>query len=393
MNFISIHPRSRLLQRFVDGELEPATRRRVADHLARCRRCRDTVTFGRELSVGAKSLPSVAAPPRVLAEVLADRAAGEHVILPTYDASAPRRGTRALRLTLAAAGIVAVGVLATGRPNARRDAATSSPPDSLPTLLSVATSLGLLPSAAYGQEVPPNDSRMPPITDIDASSLGPLTLSYEYTVTADSEPVQKPEHSVVSIARAEVNGAPAWRIANHSIDHKPDPIETTYVDRRSLRPLSRVAYNVGFSRFTVAQRFVADSLLGTMRTTSHGWPLARQLPATETSGPWLVGGGMPIALLRSVRLHAQWRGKAAVVGWGAVRSDLVYPVTLAVTGEERIRIPAGTFDCWRLTLSDTRRGRTLWVRKSDQLPILLRDTTRTPGQVREAVLISVRFHE
>jgi len=130
-----------------------------------------------------------------------------------------------------------------------------------------------------------------------------------------------------------------------------------------------------------------------MRTTSHGWPLARQLPATETSGPWLVGGGMPIALLRSVRLHAQWRGKAAVVGWGAVRSDLVYPVTLAVTGEERIRIPAGTFDCWRLTLSDTRRGRTLWVRKSDQLPILLRDTTRTPGQVREAVLISVRFHE
>jgi hypothetical protein len=234
---------------------------------------------------------------------------------------------------------------------------------------------------------------VPPITDIDASAIGPLTVSYELTVTADSEPVQKPEHSVITIARAEVNGVAAWRIANHSLDHRPDPIETTYVDRRTLRPLTRVAYNVGRSLFTVEQRFVDDSLLGTMRTARQGWPIARQLPATTTSGPWLVGGGMPIALLRSVHLHAQWRGKAAVVGWGAVRSDLVYPVSLAVTGEERIRIPAGSFDCWRLSLSDMRHVQTLWVRKSDQLPILLRDTTRTPGQLREAVLVSVRAHE
>jgi len=76
-----------------------------------------------------------------------------------------------------------------------------------------------------------------------------------------------------------------------------------------------------------------------------------------------------------------------------VHSDLVYPVSLAVTGEERIRIPAGAFDCWRLSLSDMRHERTLWVRKTDQLPILLRDTTRTPGQVREAVLVSVRFQQ
>ena len=393
MKFVFVHPRSRLLQRFVEGALEPAARRRVADHLAHCGRCREWVAFGRALAAAAQSLPQIVAPPHVLAGVLADRVAGEQVILPLHDATTRRARTRVLRLGLAAAGIVVIGVLATGRPKARRGAATSSPPDSLPTLRSVVTNLGLFPSAAYGQEVSPNEPRMPPITDIDASSIGPLTLSYEYTVTADSEPLQKPEHTVVSIARTEVNGTPAWRIANRSLDHTPDPIETTYVDRRSLRPITRAAYNVGFSRFTVSQRFVADSLLGTMRTTKQGWRLARQLPATATSGPWLVGGGMPIALLRAVRLHAEWRGKAVVVGWGAVRSDLVYPVTLAVTGEERIRIPAGTFDCWRLSLSDMRRGRTLWVRKSDQLPILLRDTTHTPGQVREAVLTSVRFHE
>ena len=392
-DFVAMHPRSRLVQRFVDGELTTATRRRVADHLARCSRCREAAAFSRQLTIEAKSLPQMAASRHVLADVLADHAAGERVILPLHDPPASRGGSRALRVTLAAAGIVAVGVLTTGRGAPRRSATASPPSDSLPTLRSVATSLGLFPAAAYGQEAPPNEFRVPPITGIDGSGIGPLTVTYEITVTADSEPVRKPEHSVVTIARAAVNGTPAWRITNHSTDREPDPAETTYVDRRTLRPLSRISYNVGWSRFTVEQHFVADSLLGTMRTIKQRWPLARRLPADTIIGPWLVGGGMPTALLRSVKLHADWRGKAAIVGWGAVRSDLVYPLSLAVTGEERIHIRAGTFDCWRMSLSNLRHAQTLWVRKSDQLPILLRDTTRTTGQLREVVLVSVRFHE
>lgn len=389
----AIHPRFRVLQRFVDGDLTPATRRRVADHLARCRRCRETVAFSREVTTAAKSLPGVAAPSHVLAELLADHAAGERVILPLHDAAAPRDGTRALRLTLTAAALVAVGVLAVVRPTVRGGAAVVPPPDSLPTLRGVATTLGLLPATAYGQELPPNEPSVPPIAGLDASAIGPMTVSYEITVTADPGAVQKPEHTIVTIAGAEVNGAPAWRIVNHSTDHQPDPAETTYVDRATLRPLTRIAYNVGRSRYTVEQRFDADSLLGTMRTTQQRWPLARRVPPPATIGPWVVGGGMPIALLRSVKLHPQWRGRAAVIGWGAVHSDLVYPVTLTVTGEERIRIRSGACDCWRLSLSDARREQTLWVRKSDQLLVLLRDTTRTPGQVREVALVSVRFHE
>ena len=91
-----------------------------------------------------------------------------------------------------------------------------------------------------------------------------------------------------------------------------------------------------------------------------------------------------------MKLQSGWRGGAVIVGWGAVRSDLTYPIELAVEGDERITVPAGTFDCWRLSLVDRHHDLTMWVRKSDQLTVMSRDTSRTPGQLRQVVLVSTR---
>jgi hypothetical protein len=384
------HYGARTLQRFAGDELTSARRRRVAAHLVVCRRCREQVAFARALMAAASSLPAPAAPTALLSRVLEGRAAGERVILPVVgETPRPRVARWSTSLTAIAASIVVAAIVATHVTGVRGRAGLATVEDSLPTLSSVMTSIGVFPSSAYGQEAP-NVNATIPIDEIDGSAIRPLTLAYEFTVTADSEPLQKSERGITTITGATYQSLPAWRVTNRWLGHASDIAETTYVDRRTLRPFARVAHNVGPSRFIVEQRFTGDSLLGTMRTRERSRPLARALPPSSTVGPWLVGEGMPVALLLAVKLRSGWRGGAVIVGWGGVRSDLTYPIELAVEGDERIIVPAGTFDCWRLSLVDRHHELTMWVRKSDQLTVMSRDTSRTPGQLRQVVLLSAR---
>jgi hypothetical protein len=82
----------------------------------------------------------------------------------------------------------------------------------------------------------------------------------------------------------------------------------------------------------------------------------------------------------------------SVLGWGVVPDDVSYRVSMRVVGEERVSVPAGTFDCWLLVISA--RGRVLdyWVRKSDGVAVRSHDVVPRPGRdgtsgMREMVLV------
>jgi hypothetical protein len=380
-----IHPGAIDLQRFADAELAEPRRAVVAAHLARCARCRERVVFARNVAKEAISLPAPAAPHDLIERVLAERGAGQRAILPIEDDAPRRQWVRvAAGLTIAASVVIAAALAARVRPISH---APGIADDSVPTLASVMTSIGVFPSLAYGQEAP-NAIPVYPIAAVDGSKLEPLGLTYEFSVVADSDVVGTPERGSTTIARATFGGRPAWRVTDQWFGHPTDIAETTYVDRGSLHPFARTAHNVGTSHFVVEQRFVGDSLLGTMRTTTRSRSLARKLPPTGVVGPWLVGEGMPVALLQAVTLHPHWRGSAVVVGWGGVRSDLTYPIEFIVDGEEHVTVPAGSFDCWRLTLLQGAHRQFIWIRKSDQLTVMSRDTSSTPGH--EVVLVSAR---
>src|SRR5687768_314177 len=77
-----LHPRSRTLSLFVDGELPPARVPRVAAHLARCTRCRDVVWGFRAIDAAALETRTPPLPDGLLEQTLARRASGEDVILP-----------------------------------------------------------------------------------------------------------------------------------------------------------------------------------------------------------------------------------------------------------------------------------------------------------------------
>lgn len=104
-----LHPRFRTLARFADGEPDERHRARVAAHLARCPRCRSTVASLREATVRAREATVPAPPADALERILARRAAGERVILPTTP-PAPRRRPRRLLPAAAACALLLAAV-------------------------------------------------------------------------------------------------------------------------------------------------------------------------------------------------------------------------------------------------------------------------------------------
>ncbi|MEP6690752.1 MAG: hypothetical protein ABJD07_06310 [Gemmatimonadaceae bacterium] len=386
---VVLHPRPAALQRFAAEECRPGERARVAEHLTRCARCRATVAATRELSVGARALEPPPVPPSMLGRVLADRAAGERVILPG-PANAPETAPARARMPSAAAAVVLAAValaLLLGRHPRTGGGAAGADADSLPSMRGVLIAVGVIPNEAFARE-----AQAPSIGGIDGTRVRPTAMEYGLTYLVHGVATAAPERGTTAIESATFDGAPAWRIVDAWQGHAMDRPETTFVERASLRPLARVARNIGPSHFTIAQRFVrrgvVDSILGTIASTARTHPIARELPARFA--PFLAGEGAPLLLMQSVRLGPAWTGSASIVGWGAVPSDLVYPIVLRVTGEERVTVPAGTFDCWTLTVTDGRREQRLWLRKSDQLAVMSLDSTRTPGRTQRVVLVAAR---
>lgn len=118
--------------------LEELTRRRrtaTRDHLAECPSCRRDLAFTREVRDRAREATGGVPAPETLARILARRAAGDRVILPTdLPAAAPRRhrypAIAAAVLILAAAAVAAQLVFRNGR--APSPAPTPAAPESRP---------------------------------------------------------------------------------------------------------------------------------------------------------------------------------------------------------------------------------------------------------------------
>jgi hypothetical protein len=369
-----LHPGQGKLQRFADGASGPAETRRLARHLAACPRCRADVAFRRELADDARRIPVPSAPAEVLRRVLEERAAGQRVILPGGEDRAPSRPrTR----WIAAAAALAAAVAAVAVWQGTRPSVPTSPDEGLPTLHA-----GWLATPAYAAE----PGVVPPVTGIDGSRVRPGRWTYEIRAVRAGRVVGGVERGAIEIRAARMGAAPAWSVSDGWWGHPHDMSETTLMDARTLAPLHRLARDVGHSRFTVEQWFTADSIRGTMKTATRTQVIARRLPVR--GAPFFAGEGSMLPLMRSVRLHPRWQGSLSTLGWGAVESDLSYPLSLRVAGEGRIRIPSGTFDCWRVLAGTGPRPRAFWVRKSDHLPILSRDAPGRDGRAAEWVLVA-----
>jgi hypothetical protein len=313
------------------------------------------------------------------ARILSSRNDGVRAILP--DVPRPRMHSRGIRIAVA----IAVALLVTRIP--WELSRSKAPSDDL-------ASPGFFGQPAQAQTLSRGKaSRLAPARVTTAARLRGVSVTFTRRL-ADSV-----GHAIDSSAIAlemrdvAVDGARAWRVAwreQHRRGRGETRAETVYVHPVDLRLLRRDIHVAPYSRFeriNVHQWFAGDSVNGRMFTEGpsigEGRSIHRRLP--PDFGPYLTEALAPVFLM-AVSLGRSWSGSASLLGWAVRDDDVSTPIELRVEGEETVSVPAGLFDCWRLSIRLSGSRVDYWARKRDGLGVRVfsRDP-RTKG-TREIVL-------
>jgi len=322
-------------------------------------------------------LPAPEASDDLLARILASRAAGVRVSLP--EAIAATKRARYLRYAAAiAAALAAVGWFSweTLKPTVVED--------KLPPAW-VIGGTPLFPSAAFGQEraLRISSPRYPLIATIQPTRVHAGRWTYKGSTTADGVfTTTYGQPRTIVIAAGSFEGQATWVVSSSM-----EMFDTVLVNRATLRPL-RYVRSMLHSR--LVQQYSHDSI----NELLHLSPPPKERERTLRGSAVLPDLGVsPIlvswsphsleVLVQALPLGRSWRGSVYSANWVTMASSFPTFTTLdlRVTGTERVIVPAGTFDCWRLEARDADEKSVLWVSR-DQGWLVMRRHTSSDGSGR-----------
>ncbi len=345
----------------------------------------DDVPDARAVRDAVATLEPPPLPGDTLARIIARRSSGERVPLQTTDiASADARQATILRGTLLAAAALLIAALLSHRStDSSRNQFALSPPDSACASFSStqdsSTLRDLLVStfgvaAACGAEPTPD----PPIT-VDGSRIA--TGEYTYGGVSITDRVFTSAHKpwTISIARVPWHGAPALLAVREGplltgvhtdslivamSDLAPLHFASWYPTQRPVGSLhadfdSSTVTIVMTGRFDTVATFPFPTKPGEL---PFGWTEALVVPALPLAEGW--HGTVQIAL--PIHPHAY---KLLGKPWASM--------SLRVVARERIRVAAGTFDCWKLQVGALEDASYVWVSADNHLVIRSRTTYRS----------------
>ena len=387
----------------LDASVSGTPTDRVAEHVARCATCRDTLAFRRALREAAGRLPAPEPAPNALADVLEARARGDRFVL-RHDVPDTRARRRLGRVALAAAAAACViatpAVVRWGQSEYAHRGVIGAPTDDIARVASRATSTGTFASIAVASDAP-GLLAAPALEPVNGERLRPMRLSYASRIIGsdDREMLFDGDGTIALVKARAPNGETSWRVTRewHGGDWSRGgraETEVLWLEPDRLRPIARTVrispYSARYRLLTVTQRFLGDRIAGEVRAddvdgTSVTRPIARSL--SRADAPYLTDALVPLFLGAFTPTYG-WRGRASVTGWGVVPNDVSYPVAMRVVGDARVTVASGTFDCWHLVATSRGRAVDLWVRKRDGVAIRWLDasSTSTRGR-RETVLV------
>jgi hypothetical protein len=228
--------------------------------------------------------------------------------------------------------------------------------------------------------------------------IRPMRLEYLRTWKDSSQKEIGRIDGLISVARAEGAGTPSWLVVSRNSGSLRGKyiltLDSVAIARSDLHLLRHTALERPYSRYDeirIEQIFRGDSVFGTMRATGSKMPPAARTFArriTSIARPYVLDVIAPI-ILGTVDLHSGWTGSASILGWTVRDDDVAFPIDLHVDGQETITVPAGRFDCWRMTIRYSGHSVTSWSRKSDGVGV--RSVERdAAGVTREVVLRAER---
>jgi hypothetical protein len=336
-------------------------------------RSRRTDDFADAIRPELRDIPTPPANDALLQRILASRAAGTRVILP-HEAAPSIRRFRPLAAVAAALVVMLVGALVFMQPT-NAEAVLSAP--------------SWFTRPALAQTTPASAA---PTRVMNAERMRPLSVRYVRTI--DGRTVTNVH---IDVQRERVDAIDAWRVVAARVEangsaRSDDTVHIAASDLRLLRVVARQAPYHSFSSIRVAQTIDGTRVFGTMvavRGRNQGAHRTFDRQLSPELLPFVPDAIAPIYMM-GVDFSRAWTGRFTMLGWAVRDDDVSITIDLRVDGEEVVRVPAGTFDCWRIAIDVLGTRQWYWVRKSDGLGIKSRATGPRGEGVRENVLVEVR---
>jgi hypothetical protein len=208
---------------------------------------------------------------------------------------------------------------------------------------------------------PPHRFRIP------AAPLGPGQFTYETTLERGSGTTMiGTRTSFVSIS--SYAGSPAWLLVETRSGDGVNSTDTLYAGLTDLHPIH---WSSSLAGARLGAEFRADTVFA---ATSA--PSGRRSTVFSIPYGTLITGSMLEAALRVLPLQNGWEDLTSTLSL-SLASSAVIPTRLSVIGEDRVRVPAGTYDCWVVAVhADPGRG-LYWVSKVN--PIVVRSAIDVPS--------------
>lgn len=202
---------------------------------------------------------------------------------------------------------------------------------------------------------------------IDATALRPGQYVFQTTLERDVSTTVLGSRTV-TVAQSSYAGLPVWLLTETRDGDGIPAADTVYADLGDLHPIH---WSSMLGKARIAVEFRADSAFGALSA-----PNTRRSIVTSVPQGTLVSAAMLESELRLLPLQSAWEDSTNTLAITLGSTDLL-PTRISVIGEDRVRVPAGQFDCWVVAVhaGDTARG-LYWVTKQD--PIVVRSALDVP---------------
>jgi hypothetical protein len=172
----------------------------------------------------------------------------------------------------------------------------------------------------------------------------------------------------VGVSQTTYAGAPAWLLLETRSGDGIPATDSLFAGIVDLHPI-HWSSTLGGAR--LAAEFRGDTVFGATSAPSG----RRSMVAAIPSGT-MISSAMLETVLRLLPLQIGWEDSTGTLSV-SLNGNVVLPTRLSVIGEDRVQVPAGTFDCWVVGVhADPGRG-LYWVTKTD--PIVVRSVLDVPA--------------
>jgi len=239
-------------------------------------------------------------------------------------------------------------------------------------LLIAASAMGLatrmsaqVPVGDTSQRKSPFDTsvRRPPI---DPTLLKPGSFVYDMSLERDASTTPLGSRTV-SETTTSYSGSPAWLLLETRIGDRIVSTDSLFVDP-TLHPLH---WNALLGHARLAAEFRGDSAYGATSGPPGHRSVVMALPPRT-----IVSGAMLESILRIAPIRIGWEDTVSTLSVSLTGAS-VSPTRMYVVSEDRVRVPAGTFDCWVVGVQTEGSKGLYWVTKND--PIVVRSTLDVPA--------------